>query len=131
VCIARQGPARLAGGMAGLRRLIGGGPRGEAGDAHAAAAAAAARAEATAETGVALGLAAFAVSAFVKSVLCPALSAYTPRVSTSRWRATPSHHITVCEDVFAFRWCQCQAPLPFHGEPGVIFQSNGVKPRVL
>jgi len=68
--------------MAGLRRLIGGGPRGEAGDAHAAAAAAAARAEATAETGVALGLAAFAVSAFVKSVLCPALSAYTPRVST-------------------------------------------------
>ncbi len=67
--------------MAGLRRLIGG-PRGEAGDAHAAAAAAAAVAEAAAETGVALGLAAFAVSAFVKSVLCPALSAYTPRVST-------------------------------------------------
>ncbi len=93
VCIARQGPARLAGGMAGLRRLIGGGPRGEAGDAHAAAAAAAARAEATAETGVALGLAAFAVSAFVKSVLCPALSAYTPRVSTvSLARHTFSSH---------------------------------------
>ena len=74
--------ARLAGDVAhGLRRLIGAGPRGDGGDAEAAAAAAAA--EAAAENAVTLGLAAFAVSAFVKSVLCPALSAYTPRVSTA------------------------------------------------
>ena len=75
------GAARLAGDVAqGLRRLIGG-PRGGGGNAEAATAAAAA--DAAAESAVALGLAAFAVSAFVKSVLCPALSAYTPRVSTA------------------------------------------------
>ena len=71
--------ARLAGDVAhGLRRLI---RRGDGCDAEAVAAAAAA--EAAAEDAVALGLAAFAVSAYVKSVLCPALSAYTPRVSTA------------------------------------------------
>ena len=88
--------------MAGLRRLIGGGPRGEGGDAEAATAA-----EAAAETTVALGLAAFAVSAFVKSVLCPALSAYTPRMSTVSL-ARPHHllfTISVCQGVPAFRWC--------------------------
>ena len=76
----RQGQARLAGGVAGLRRFIAGGARGDGAEADAAAAEAAAAA--AAETTVALGLAAFAVSAYVKSVLCPALSAYTPRVST-------------------------------------------------
>ena len=40
-------------------------------------------AEAAADVVIRLGLAAFAVSAYIKTVLCPAMSSYTPRMSSA------------------------------------------------
>lgn len=37
-----------------------------------------------------LGLAAFAVSAYIKTVLCPSLSSYTPRMSSACLVSAPS-----------------------------------------
>ena len=57
-----------------------------------------AEAEAAAEVAtdvvIRLGLAAFAVSAYIKTVLCPSLSSYTPRMSSaSLVRLVPLHYI--------------------------------------
>ena len=40
-------------------------------------------AEAATDLVIRLGLAAFAVSAYIKTVLCPSMSSYTPRMSSA------------------------------------------------
>ncbi|KAK9806258.1 hypothetical protein WJX72_007513 [[Myrmecia] bisecta] len=81
---AKAGGGRLAGLRRALHRNKGeaeGSP-----DAQHAQQGADMAAEVAADTLISIGLAAFAVSAFIKSVLCPSLASYTPRASaSSQW----------------------------------------------
>ncbi len=47
-------------------------------------------AEAATDLVIRLGLAAFAVSAYIKTVLCPSMSSYTPRMSSASLVIPPS-----------------------------------------
>jgi hypothetical protein len=49
-----------------------------------------AAAEAATDVVIRLGLAAFAVSAYIKTVLCPSLSSYTPRMSSASLVRAPA-----------------------------------------
>ncbi|BDA40960.1 hypothetical protein COCOBI_01-6140 [Coccomyxa sp. Obi] len=79
---ARDYAARLAGDV---KKALTGAKKAEAAAAEAAAkeAEAEAAAEAATDVVIRLGLAAFAVSAYIKTVLCPSLSSYTPRMSSA------------------------------------------------
>ena len=52
------------------------------------------RESATEQESVALALAAFAVQAYLKSVLCPSLSDFTPRASLPQTKVNPQHALS-------------------------------------